>query len=132
MLCNVMQVITYFLLKFRGAFKRLFAKTYVNNKRRQDKVNNPQSLAQKKKSFKKRSSKLRKLNKLEVPLKSSSRDDFITNVISNDLNSNSQICKVNSQNHLNVTGIRTILKKPLSPNGQFSLADIHYRDSKGN
>ena len=70
---------------------------------------------------------MRKFNKLEVPEKS--RDDFIA---SHDHNSNSQICKVNSQNHLNVTDYRTILKKPLSPNGQFSLADIHYRDSKGN
>ena len=115
-------------MKFRGAFKRLLNKTNGNNKRGQDKFNNPQSLAQKKKSFKKRSSKLRKLNKLEVSHKSSTRDDFTENVY----NSNSQICKVNSQNHLNVSGYGTILKKPLSPNGQFSLADIHYRDSKGN
>ena len=112
-------------MKFRGAFKRLLNKTNGNNKRGQDKFNNPQSLAQKKKSFKKRSSKS---NKLEVPHNSLSRDDFLTN----DHNSNSQICKVNSQNHLNVGGYGTILKKPLSPNGQFSLADIHYRDSKGN
>ena len=105
----------------------MFNKTNGNNKRSQDKVNNPKSLAQKKKNFKKRSSKLRKSNRLQVPLKSSSRDDTL-----NDHNSNSQICKVNSQNHLDVTGYGTISKKPLSPNGQFSLADIHYRDSKGN
>ena len=91
---------------------------------RQDKVNNPQKLAQKKKSFKKR---LNKLNKLEVPLKSSSNIDFNPN----DHNSNSESFKGNSQNHLNVTGYG-ILKKPLSPTGQFSLADIHYRDTKGN
>ena len=121
--------ITYFLLKFRGAFKRLFTKTNNgNNKRRQNKANNPQSLAQKKKSFKKRSSKLCKLNKLEVPLKSSSNIDFNPN----DHISNSETYKGNSQKHLNVTGYGTILKKPLSPTGQFSLADIHYRDSKGN
>ena len=121
-----MWVISYFLLKFRGAFKRLFHKINGNNKRRQNKVDNPQSLAQKKKSFKNRSSKLKKSNKLEVPLKSMSRS------ITNDHNSNSHICKVNSQKHLNVAGYGTILKKPLSPNGQFSLADIHYRDTKGN
>ena len=102
----------------------MFNKTNGNNKRSQDKFNNPKSMAQKKKSFKKRSSKLR--NRLQVPLKSSSRDDTL-----NDHNSNSQICKVNSQNHLNVSDYGTILKKPLSPNGQFSLADIHYRDSEG-
>ena len=104
----------------------MFNKTNGNNKRSQDKFNNPKSLAQKKKSFKKRSSKLSKLNRLQVTLKSSSRDDTL-----NDHNSNSQICKVNSQNHLNVSDYGTILKKPLSPNGQFSLADIHYRDSEG-
>ena len=120
---------SYFFLQFRGAFKRLFNKTLnktdSSNKKSHNKVKNPQCLAQKE-----RSSRLRKLNKLEVPLKSLTQSH--SNKNTNDHNSNSHICKVNSQRHLNVADYGTILKKPLGPNGPFSPADIHYRDSNGN